>query len=369
MPAGLREYPCRVLARGWDSYQEAWNWELGEEAREEIRDARRAAEEDPRRETPASLTLGGEEWQVPAYGAKGGVLWRLQNPDMIVMVRHPDLEWCVSVRYRSAGLWQWGLPNLRERTRAFLAAIGKPRDADDDEPVVSRADYAVDMHAPAFRAEASHELAGRFVLARGQAKIMTVARTDYVQTYTIGSIARLQVQLYDKTAEIREASGKDWLEDHWGGLSEDVWRVEIRMSGDWLKERGIRGYHALADMAPKLLSGALVDRRLTAGDQARTRRAAVHPLWWRAIEAVGAETEAPMVCAYSTLRPAEFRELMVRQIGGTLRSVSVAGTGDMTGEEMRRIAAAAMEHAHKDRNLRRKVEAARERHRWMDRPA
>lgn len=367
-PGNLDLYPCKVLAHGFDSYQETWNVRLRDEAREAIAAARAEAEaSDPRKETPASLTLGGEEWQVPPYGAKGGVLWRLDNPDMFILLRAPELEWAVSVRYRSAGLWQYGLDNLRERARLFLDQVAEPND-DDAEPVISRADYAIDMDAPFFRAEATHELARAFILARGQAKIMTVARTDYVQTYTIGSIERLQVQLYDKAAEIREASGKDWMREHWGTESESVWRAEVRMSGDWLKERSIRGHGALVSVLPELLTGALMDRRLTMPGEGRARRAPLHPLWWHAIKAVGDAPRTLMVHAFSTLAPEEFRAMMVRQVAGVVRSISVARLGDMLADDMRETTAAAIEAALTDPQVSQKIERAREFHRWTDRP-
>lgn len=366
---GWQDYPARLLAQGWDTYAESWNVIPKPETLARIAAAKREAEEaDPRREAPRPIELGGETFQVAPHGAAGGVIYRLDHPDFLVMLRSPETDWCLTVRYLAWGLWRHGLPSLRDRAAAIIRAAFEPA-LGFREPVVSRCDYAMDFHAPAFAGEARHALADSFLTGRGQAKVMTVATGERVQTYTVGSIARLQVTLYDKSAEIVEASGKDWFKALWGmppgDPGEDVWRIEARFSAEWLRERAIRSHAELSAEFPALLATALTDRRLCLPDASRVRRASVHPLWWRAIQAAGDARDVPAVGWYSTLRPEEYRAILTRQVAGTLRALAAGDDAAAPAPMVEAAAAAAIRAEAADPERKRKLSRILERWRWM----
>lgn len=368
---GYERAPFRVLAHGPDTYAETWNVDVGLDAREAIRAARLLAEEDPRGRDPVPMRFGGEDWDVMPHGAKGGVVHILAGPEMLILFRSFETEWCVTVRYRSAGIWSHGLPELRERAARFIGAIGQISD-DEDNPRVTRMDYAADIHAPGFAPR--YAMADWFVFPQGTAKLRMVGRLEVIgrslkpQTFTLGRIDGLQVQLYDKCAEIREASGKDWFHQLWGGITRDVWRVEARFSGGWLKDRGLRTYEAVSDHLPELLSTALTSYRLTDGEATRARRANVHPLWWRAMEAMGNGRFGLAVDDLCTIAPREFSEMMQRQSKGLLRSALVALHGEMNQAVADTWLADVLADEQRDPNRDRAIEKLRYRHRWKDRP-
>lgn len=370
---GSDALPWRVLCSGADTYAETWDVEFTKEARQAIEAAKaRAIEADPRQKDGVPLDLGGEEWRILPHGAKGGVVHVLASPEMLILCRSWVTEWCVTVRYLSAALWQYNLGPLRARAAEFLQRVAKVKETLDN-PRVTRLDFAFDIHAPGFKP--SYSMCDAFVFPQGSAKLRVhgnlscMGRSGAPQTFTLGRIDGLQIQLYDKVAEIREASGKDWFRQIWGGVSADVWRIEARFGGAWLKERGLRTFEAVRDALPELLATALNSYRLTDGSASRARRAAVHPLWWRAMKAAPRAEFGLGVVNLSTMRREEFREMMVRNVAGTIRAAIVAHDRDVIPELVESLVSEAIAAERQDRNRRRKVAKLQERHRWIERPA
>jgi hypothetical protein len=365
--------PWRVVAQGCDTYAETWDVEFTREARQAMEAAKaRAIELDPRAKDGVALDLGGEEWRIMPHGAKGGVVYVLASPEMLVMVRSFSTDWCVTVRYLSAALWQWNLGPLRARADAFLREVSKVKDTKDN-PRVTRLDHAIDIHCPGFAPR--YAMCDDWVFPQGSAKMRVhgslacMGRSGAPQTFTLGRIDGLQLQLYDKCAEIREASGKDWFSQIWGGVSSDVWRVEARFGGAWLKERGLRTFEAVRDTMPELLATALTSYRLTDGSASRARRAAVHPLWQRAIDAAPKASFGVAVENLTTMKRPEFRAMMVRNVAGTIRAAIVAHDRDVTPALVEILVSEAIATERQDRNRNRKIAKLEERHRWIERPA
>ena len=361
--------PYRVLTHGCDTYAETWNAAVLPWARKAIEEARAAAEEaDLRRRDPAPLVLAGQQWQVLPHGAKGGVVHILARPEVMIMFRAFSTEWCITVRYLSAGIWEHGVPVLRQDARDFLESITEVADTAPN-PRVTRFDYAIDLHAPEFKP--GYGMADDWVFPQGTAKMRVVGKLEVIgrklspQTFTLGKITGLQVQLYDKVAEIREASGKDWFKDIWGGIDRNVWRIEARFSGGWLKERGIRTYEDVDAARCELIAGALSAYRLSAGDSSRARRAKVHPMWWKAYLAASAASFIPRKVNLSTMRREEFRALMVRNVAGSIRAAVVAHEGEVTAELIAALTSEAVATERDDRHRGKKTARLQERHRWI----
>lgn len=370
--AGWEDAPFKVLASGCDTYAETWNFVVSEGARADIEAARARAAGELHGDGKAALDLGGEEWLVLSHGAKGGVVHILEGAEMLVMFRAWQTEWCCTVRYLSAGIWRTGLPALRERAAAFLDDIGKLVECPDN-PRVSRFDYAVDVHAPEWRP--SYAMADWWVFPQGQSKLRMVGKLEVIgrscrpQTFTLGRIDGLQVQLYDKVAEIREASGKDWFRQIWGGVSKDVWRVEARFGSAWLKDRDIRTYEAVTEHLRPLLATALSSYRLTDGTATRARRAAVHPLWWRVMHRAGRADMGVAEVNLSTLRREEAHRMMFKNAVGVARAGLVALHGEVTPEAVEAFAAELAKAEGRDPQRAKKVQRLKERHRWIGDPA
>lgn len=365
--AGWEAAPFRVIGQGCDTYAETFNIEWSREARQAIEAAKAAADMDPRRKDGAPLILAGEEFQVMPHGAKGGVVHVLHNPEIMLLCRSFQTEWSLTARYRSAGIWGYGLPALRERVAALVARIGKLA-ACEDNPRVTRFDYAIDLQAPGFKPTYSMGDRG-FCFPQGTAKLRVIGSAQGPETFTLGSMAGLQVQLYDKVKEIREASGKDWFFQIWGGVRRDVWRLECRFSGAWLKERGLRTFEAIDANLRPLISTALHSYRLTDGSATRARRAPVHALWWRAIEAAGGADFGAAVVNLSTMKREEFHAMMRANAVGTARAALVALYGEIDQAALDEFVAEVAAREQFDPQRNRKISKLQERHRWIERPA
>jgi hypothetical protein len=147
------------------------------------------------------------------------------QPKAILLYEYPDYE---------------ALGTLCRRVAEFFL------DAPVSTLLPSRVDVAVDFQGADF-------------VPPERRDICTAARKvhyDYegmdAVTVTLGERSNsVQVQLYDKTREI-EKSGKDWMLDVWesGGNYREglqVWRLEVRMYRQWLKEADIDSIESLGD--------------------------------------------------------------------------------------------------------------------------
>ena len=414
---GWEAYPARVLVAGCDTYAETWNVKVREDVQMRIRAAKAEADEDVRRRDPIPLDLAEEEWLVQPHGAKGGVVYVLEGAEMLAMFRAFSTEWCLTIRYLSAGIWKCTLPVLRARAAAWVEMIADvvPCEAN---PRVTRFDFATDVHAPGF--DPAYATAGAFVFPQGQAKLQVrsgedpngaldnlarmiadasargplsaeavrrmldgvvrldtservafaaIGRSQAPQTFTLGRIDGLQVQLYDKCAEIREASGKDWFYRLWGGVKSDVWRVEARFAGGWLKERGVRTYEDVSDQLRPMLSTALTSYRLSDGSASRARRAPVHPLWWRVMENAGRADLGLAALDICTVRPSEFAAMMGKTAVGVTRAALVALHGDLTDEAVAEFAAELVKTEARDPSRAKKVRKLKARHQFIGEPS
>jgi len=314
--------------------------------------------------------------QVRATGAKGGVKWVAGNDDLLFLIRSPAAGWCVSIRYLSGGLWEYGLDALRKRAHEALLHEGfRPKVRGEWPVVVSRADYAFDFHSPKFSGEMVPRLLER-VVCHSSAKTRATLTPDklsvwagggMLQTIDIGSKQGLQVSIYDKSREITESSGKTWMYQLWGGVVDHVWRLEFRFGGEYLRDRSLRSREDLVTALPQLISEAVFTRRLTSpisGD-ARRRRWALHPLWTAAYLARG-EASLPPLGRSVTGRRATLLNRQVRQIAGSLRSASVLAAGDFDPEAVGAMVNLACRLIDDDEQHQRKIDRARERYRFVD---
>lgn len=373
---------CKLVAHGWDTFTETYNCVIPAAKQEWLAKLRDQAEKG---EGVVAVELGGETLQMLPHGGKGGVRWILQGDDFTLSIRSPSLPWPLTVRYSAAGLWEHGVNALRERVYHALRAHFHP--GDDDGVRVGACHYAFDFHAPAFTGEMRAAIAEHVVCHSSAKNQLTVAvpvdvigTSARAQTLTIGGKAGLQVQVYDKTTEITEASGKTWMIDLWlangadfpDGEIANVWRLEVRFSGEFLRERGILYPREIERFRPELIGEALVSRRLTVPSaDSNRRRWSVHPLWTAAYRtAKSGDTMRPLGRRITLARPALI-ENAKRQLAGGLRSLVVLmdhgdGIGSFDNDTAESLALQLPEIINDDPNHAKKVDKAAERYRYID---
>lgn len=339
------EYRADLVAAGWDTIVESFDIELSEKVMERLEEARTSAEaQSDDLEGRSLIQLGDEAMQVCARRGRG-VKAFLVHDDFSIQIRSPRMEFPVSVRYSSAGLWEYGYAKLRSRAEKVLRALGKARRDDWDR--VSEAHYSFDFHAPDFTSEMRPRLVEQ-VVAHSEVKKSGNVGVDEIEvwgkgarleTLTIGRRGGpLTIQVYDKGREIEEASGKTWFLDLWeasgcwartgDGRQRDVWRLEVRMRSDWLRARGVISMTDLVFSLESLLSEALITRRLTEPTSDSNRaRWPVHWFWAAALEQAGDVREGIPLGRRYTDAAAVMKERLVKAMAGTLRSAVVLGSG------------------------------------------
>jgi outer membrane murein-binding lipoprotein Lpp/alkylated DNA repair dioxygenase AlkB len=367
----IQTLPCppdyaRLCAEGWDTVQEAFCHKPSHEWGLELESAKLAAKsvrDDLSGIVP--LQVGPELMHMHATGAKGGFSYRLEGPDFLLMIGSPRREWTISVRYLSAGLWAHGLVALRERV--FAALDGYTTRDTIDCVRVSRADWCFDFFSPDFSREFSPGLYGNVVAHSsvkssermvqsehrcadcGSHNIVRAGddhkqvseewmRAGHGETLTTGAKDSLQIQLYDKTKEITDVSGKEWLYEVWrrnlgsdpwpdGEKPRNVWRLELRWASDYLKQRNLRRPFEVTEALPALIAEAVVKRRLAVpnGDGNRSRWP-MHPLWSEALRNSGADFMAPLGRRVTGARSALLGRAR-KQIAGSVISAVVLDAG------------------------------------------
>lgn len=152
--------------------------------------------------------------------------------------------------------------------------------------VVSRVDAAFDFHVaePDFSTDHFVSLV---------AKDATWREGGVLQSIQLGT-SDVVVRVYDKVAEIEQQSEKHWLFDIWG-MREGVWRCELQVRGERLKEHGISTVEQLRAYLPSLvrhLAKNHTSLRIPTGDSNRSRWP-VHPMWRSLIDASDQLTSPP----------------------------------------------------------------------------
>jgi hypothetical protein len=366
-----------LLAAGYDTIQEAWDCLLPASFVEKIAKAREDAQAlSDRGDGEVLIRFKTEDrpFKVSAHGAKG-VKYVIGGDDFMILIRAPDHDWPLSVRYLSAGLWEHGIDALRARVDALLQAEGV-QGTEPGNRRLSRVDVAFDFWSEAFTAEMVPGISGKVIAhartkidaAIGEAvKVREIGRPGVVETLTIGARTGLQIQVYDKGLEITEASGKTWMIDLWmergfaapvEGRPEHVWRLEIRFGKEFLKDRNVRSLEAFGDVQYALIAEALCKRRLTVPrNDSNRRRWPLHPLWAIAWEGTGRVGEfLPRGRLVTGRRDALMRQARA-QIGGAIRSAAVLLEGDYRSKVARSIANEAIDEAEARQNHNERIQA------------
>ncbi|EPY02961.1 hypothetical protein [Magnetospirillum fulvum] len=385
LPAnGVWQNRAFLLASGFDTVKEAFDIEIPELIEERLEGAKQqAASYSEDGEGREMFELGGQSFQMSARGGRGVKYW-IANDDMAILIRPLKMAFPVSVWYSAAGLWEHDYARLRERALKAVLALGGRRG--DDWERLSEAHFAFDFFAPDFTTEMRPGLieqvichsevkkSGAFGRDRDHDEVW--GKAGRLETLTIGKRAPLEIQVYDKGREIEEASGKTWMLDLWeksglwirqaDGRQEHVWRLEIRMRSDWLKNRRISTMLDLLINLETLLSEALTTRRLCqpSADSNRARWP-LHWFWAAAYYHASSITMGIPLGRKTTEARAVIKERLVKALAGTLRSAVVLGAGKWNRGGALAIVTRLMKFAEDDPRHEEKVILARERYRYV----
>lgn len=219
---------------------------------------------------PITVSLGGLDFLLSPNGTKSGYPLMMSNADWRLQFgefNNPSFY----VNFRSQALWHKGAKQLHAEFLSWADRLGLVQQRDEG---LSRVDFAFDVLLEAVDFDADDFL----TLAAKDAQHRKDRR---VQTFRFGE-GDIVVRVYDKCAEIAEASQKTWLYDLWGGVKEGVWRVELQVRKDVLKRFGLRTFEDLFEGCGDLLRYLVREHttlRLPNAIDSNRSRWPLHPLW------------------------------------------------------------------------------------------
>lgn len=393
-----------MLARNFDTIQECYCTEYPAGFTDRLNDAQALAQ-DKHDGQGATFLFNGELFQIWSGGSSGGNTWVLVDDDLQFHFKRQERGWNVMVRYIAAGLWEHGTEAMRYRVNELLTGEGfEPYEGDGvrwkgDWCRLSRVDFAMDFYSPKFSAaQLPGLIAGNLVLTAG-VKAGIVFTSTRNETITIGMHrAGVQIQIYDKGKELIDKPGKEWMYDVWENINykssqddddfykvpvdeegkkraRDVWRVEIRLGKDFLKDRNIRTWEEFLPVHSELFAEALMRRRMVVPKingvkiqrkKEHKERWDLHPLWAEAFLWAGQAAEYMPMGRMVTMARERYIKMLEKQQAGIGRSLSVAKRGAYDEEEAVEDAKKSVEIALDDDRHEDKVEKAMMRQQWID---
>ncbi len=229
-----------VLAVGadWLSFT-AYGGELRADIAEQLADLRDRVE----RGDPTVVRIAGRDYSVQGRGARPVFRWLLVGPEATIAVRAPKVgkvwgpgDMSCRVELRAVTLWRFGARTAAAMWREAVAGLFERR---PDRWGVSRIDFAVDVRCDALPASAN-------LMAR--AAVEKFAAGDVGETWTASLYGHessftgfrwgtgdVVVRCYKKSDEIK-LRRKLWMREVWGGETGEVWRLEVQLRGDVLRE-------------------------------------------------------------------------------------------------------------------------------------
>jgi hypothetical protein len=234
---------------------------------------------------PKKIEIGGVEFFLQPHGTGSGYPFLIENEDMSIEFGEFN-EPSFYVTYRSIALWHKGAAALHEQFSHWFERIGFVAARHES---LSRVDFTFDYFLPEidFAEDDFVSLSAKDSQHRKDRKM---------QTLSFGK-GDVMLRVYDKIAEISEKSHKTWFFDLWGGVTENVWRIEWQVRKEPLRRFGIRSFADLfqgqGDIL-RYLSQEHTTLRSPNEDSNRSRWP-VHPLW-QSLQAHIGTFEAQGVC-------------------------------------------------------------------------
>ena len=153
---------------------------------------------------PRAIILGDTEFFLWPYGTRSGYSIILTNRLMRIECS-AGMSPSFFVKFTSEGLWSVGLRELDSRLGNWMRSLGL---VEFQAPRLSRVDFSFDYRIP------SVDFDEDSFVSRSQ-KDSVHRKNGEPQTFTFGK-GDVVLRVYDKVAEIHEASKKTWFFDLWG---------------------------------------------------------------------------------------------------------------------------------------------------------
>lgn len=330
-----------ILRSGFDTLEIAYRCAIPEAFLLAIDEAKSRAELS-RKEEP--LTYFGETFLVAATGASGGYAYVINtgSTKAIWCFRSKSASsndpWRARVKIRAYCLALKGLIAAKTECDQFLSSIGATYDPNDAR--VSRADYAVDVHCPNFKAKPE-----TFVVSARTTKTENIERSsigDRCNYLRIGKLPGKQLCVYDKGAKVKIDNDLIWLEIFKKAFEEkqttrlgsnildDIWRFELRAGSKFLTTAlGIRRWDKFVSEQRNLLLKILdsISLRIPGLDSNRSRWT-LDPRWGllasHVRDGISAEPFGPLSPRIVKMLRDEFLEGMYAQIAGCILTTAAA---------------------------------------------
>lgn len=230
---------------------------------------KREAMKASKQRDPVTVALGGKEFLLASHGTASGYPFLMENGEAAIQFGEFNSP-SFFVTYRSHALWHKGAAALHSELLEWATSL---RLAHGPGESVSRVDFAFDFELQSIDFDEDSFV----TLAANDAQ----HRKDRcVQTFRFGE-GDTVLRVYNKSAEIAAKSKKTWFYDLWGGVKENVWRVEFQVRKDVLRRFGIRSFADLFDGVGDVLRYLVNDHttlRIKQEDSNRSRWP-LHPLW------------------------------------------------------------------------------------------
>ena len=388
-----REFNSTLIGQGWDTIKETYNLKLSDQLKEQLNVCKSDFQDKNSgkgKNQGFTIIFGGMEFQLDPWGSKG-TPYILKNDLFTIEIRYMG-EWDISVTYSAAVLWQYTYQVAQQMIMDVLLNEMRPICATGEGietwQRISVAHYALDFYSPDLSSEFGFHFPEQFVCHSSAKARVDFEQKGYVmgtsvrcQTFTIGSKKSLQIQLYDKITEIKEASGKMWMYKIWEregfypseDKKKDVWRLEIRMGKDFLRGNGGRNIETPAQLIENvelLLSEALTTRRLVEPDPDKKdknkRRWPFHPFWGQALEEVGNCTEMLPLGKQVEQVGEVIIEKIKQDIKSSLRRHGSVKTGDFDRAEAYALINELFQQIEKDKDHEEKMELYNERYKYVN---
>ena len=363
-----------LIGSNYDTLQESFCTNIPDKLVSELEAGQKEAQE--RHEGQAGTFIFGLRTMQIWSGGSQGNKWVLEDDDIQIHIRTAKAGWNMNVRYKAAGLWEYGVHAMRKK--AHEAILREVTPMQENWISLSRVDFAFDLYSPEFSKEMLSSLVAHNMILTAGVKAGMVFTSKNVETLTIGMNRKgVQIQVYDKGKEIRQSSGKVWMYKVWeqegyfppdGQIGRDVWRVELRFGKDYLKDRRIKSFEKFEEEASRLLCEALIRRRMVdlSGFKNHKERAPLHAMWAAVFEAAGASREYIPIGRQITMRREEYIDMLRKQQAGIGRSLSVAQNGSYVQEEAQKDALKSVLMATLDPHHQNKICKAQERQLYLD---
>ena len=270
-PFEMENKNFEILIQGFDTVQCAYSMEQRRKGGINYQSLREKKESirELRNKEPVAVKIGRQDFLLHPYGTASGYPILISNEDFKIEMgefNNPNFF----VTFRSQALWRESAFELHDKFIDWAKSVGyEPLGSES----LSRIDYCfdynlceIDFNEDCFVSRSSKDSKHR---EDGKVQTLTFGKGDVV------------LRVYDKVAEIKQQSDKAWFYELWGGLIEDVWRIEWQVRKEILRDHGIKTfndlYNRLGDLL-KYLSEEHDTLRQPNGDSNRSRWP-LHPLW------------------------------------------------------------------------------------------